>query len=187
MTNPGEPKLIIDGDWKKDHQASKPAAPAPAATPPGASIAVDADWKNQAQAEKARLAAAEEQKRASEPARSAGGRDGLPPADFNGLLGTLVSQALMYLGAFPDEMGRAVVSLEHARFHIDLIQVLADKTKGNISPEESSELAQVVNELRVRFVEISQAVARAAAKRQQGGGGPGAGMGAGGPGGPLVM
>ena len=112
---------------------------------------------------------------------------GLPPADFQALVGTMVTQALMYMGAFPDpETGRAVVSLEHARFHIDLLGVLDAKCKGNLTPEESGDLSQTLNELRHRFVEIVQAVAQMKKEGKlkpagAGGTGGGGGMAMGGP------
>jgi hypothetical protein len=176
MGNTDQPKLIIDGDWKRDRQAEQQAPAAQGPSP----LAVDSDWKNQAQAEKARLAEAEDKQRAEAAAKAGpggspqpGGPRGMPPADFNSLVGTLVTNALMYLGAFPDESGRAVVSLEHARFHIDLLQVLAEKTKGNVTADETADLNQALSELRLRFVEITQAVAQAAAKRKAGGTIPG--------------
>ncbi len=144
-------------------------------------IIVDSDWKAQAQREREKLAEKERQaKEAAEKARPAaipgmpgagsaapggGGADpamqGLPPADFQTLVGTMVTQALMYMGAFPDpETGRAIVSLEHARFHIDLLAVLEEKTKNNLTKDEAADLAQAVGELRNRFVEIVQAIAQ---------------------------
>jgi hypothetical protein len=160
-------------------------------------IVVDSDWKSQARAEKERLAAAERQKAAEKqkraeaspaappagapgkgPARSAETDDdrGLPPADFQSLIGTLITQALMYLGAFPDpQTGRAVVSLEHGRFHIDLLSVLEEKTKGNLTQAESQDLKQALYELQMRYVEISKAVAQMAQKGKVAGPGAGAG------------
>lgn len=177
MSDADRPKLIIDGDWKRDAQSEKDRlAPKPPAAPTG--LEIDNDWKSQAQAEKARLA----ETQAATPAATAGEPRGLPPADFNALVGTLVTNALMYMGAFPDEMGRAMVSLDHARFHIDLIETLADKVKGNITEAEASDLAQALTELRLRYVEITQAVAKAAAKKSGGAAGL---TGAGGAGGPL--
>lgn len=139
-------------------------------------LIIDSDWKNQAQAEKDRLAAKEAQAKTSAKAKQpagvagaigggagagAGGPGDLPEADFQSLLGTMVTQALMYMGAFPDpETGRAVVSLEYARLHIDLLAVLEEKTKGNLTPEEAEGLVQVISELRLRYVEISKAVAK---------------------------
>lgn len=162
-------------------------------------IIIDSDWKAQAQKEKERLAAKEREaaaKQASEPKRSgavaarAGGlTEGdsvdmreLPPGDFTSLVGTLVMQALLYLGGMPDpQTGRAIVSLEHAKYHIDMLTTLEEKTKGNLTPEESSDLSRALTELRMRYVEISKAVAQMQAKaamQAAQGGGPGA---AGGP------
>lgn len=150
-------------------------------------IIVDSDWKQQAQAEKQRLAA---QEQASKPKPAAGtapgagpaDEEGLPGADFSALVGTLLTPALHYLGTFPDpQTGRAVVSLEYARLYIDLLGVLEEKTKGNLTPEEAKDLSQALAELRVRFVEISRAVAAHVAKERTseagGGGGGGGGMG----------
>ncbi len=170
-----KPKLILgDDDWKRP--AAEPSKPAsPASTPAASGLVVDSDWKSQAQAEKERLAAAEKEKAASAGAK--GGKDDrLPPADFNALVGTLVTQAFMYMGGFPDpETGRAVVSIEHAKFHIDLLAVVQAKTTGNLTPEEAEDLGRAVHELRLRFVEVSQAVAemikQRAAKAGAGAGG----------------
>jgi hypothetical protein len=164
-------------------------------------IIIDSDWKAQAQKEKERLAAKEREaaaKQASAPKRSAaaaavpgGVPEGeaddmreLPPGDFTSLVGTLVMQALLYLGGMPDpQTGRAIVSLEHAKYHIDMLTTLEEKTKGNLTPEESSDLSRALTELRMRFVEISKAItqmqAKAAMQAAQGGGGAGA------PGGPA--
>ncbi len=160
-------------------------------------LIIDSDWKAQAQAEKEKLAAEEAKKAAARPAKKApsagaggaggsggsGGRE-MPPADFQGLVGSLVTQALMYMGGFPDpKTGRAIVAPEYARYYIDLLGVLEEKTKGNTSAEEAKELAQVLNELRMRYVEVMKALdemAREEAAAALKGGAPGGGGGAGG-------
>ncbi len=122
-------------------------------------LQIDAGWKAEAQAEKERLAKEAEAK-AGERARAAEP----PKADVKALIGMLASQAVMYLGALADpKSGRVVVDLNGAQFCIDLLQVLEDKTKGNLTDEEAEELRQVNTELRSRFVQISQLVARQAA------------------------
>lgn len=164
-------------------------------------LIIDSDWKAQAQAEKEKLAAEEAKKAAARPqgkggaggagagapgggaSGGAGGGAGreMPPADFQGLVGTMVTQALMYLGGFPDpKTGRAVVAPEYARYYIDLLGVLETKTKGNLTPEESKELSAVLHELRMRYVDILKALdemareeAAAALKGGAGPGGPG--------------
>jgi len=178
------PKLIVDGDWKKRDNEPKAAAPAPAAPPapapgldPNASkIAVDSDWKSQAAAEKERLASQE----LKPGVKGAAAPREIPPADFQGLMSTLVSQALLYMGAFPDPAtGRAMVSLEYASFHIDLLDVLQQKTKGNLTEQEAEDMLQVLTELRSRFVELQGAVAQAVRDGRFGRAGPGAGGGGG--------
>ncbi len=191
---PQPSKLILDSDWKKRDEPAKPAAPA---APASSKLEVDSDWKSQAHAEKERLAqqeTARAEKAAasgSAPGTSAGarGKREMPPADFAGLVGSLATQALMYMGAFPDpQTGRAVVSLEYARFHIDLLGVLEEKTRNNISAEESKDLTSVLHELRLRFVEITQAVAQMMKEQAEGKlnvGGAGALGGMGMPGGAI--
>jgi hypothetical protein len=136
-------------------------------TPDEPKIQIDADWKAEAQAEKERLAKQEEaQADQGQP------RPGeLPEADFRTLVGTLASQAIMGLGALGDsKTGRVVVDLPGAKFSIDLLGVLEEKTKGNISDEEAKELGQALTELRARFVEISNLVARQSVTQAETGG-----------------
>jgi hypothetical protein len=65
-----------------------------------------------------------------------------------------------------------MVDLMGSRFAIDLLGVIQEKTKGNLTPEEEKDLTEVLAELRTRFVQIAQAVA---AKMAAGKGGvPGA-------------
>lgn len=144
-------------------------------------IIVDTDWKSQAQAEKERLAAAEQ---ARKPAPGDPGAEG-PAPTFEELIRMLATQALLYLGAFPDpETGRRMVALELAQFNIDLLAMLEEKTRGNLEEEEAKFLKQMVQELRMQFVEIGKAVAKAVQEGkmppQGGGAGPGGGMGGGG-------
>lgn len=152
-------------------------------------ILIDDDWKSQAQAEREKLAEAEAK---AEAAKGEGGKGELPPADFRGLLGTLASQAIMYLGGMVDpKTGGAMVDLEVSRMYIDLLAVLEEKTKGNLSEEEQEELTGVLQELRARYVEISKLLAAQLAKqREQGGGGAGGvggiDLGGGGGGSPII-
>ncbi|MFM1881796.1 MAG: hypothetical protein RJA05_205 [Planctomycetota bacterium] len=120
---------------------------------------IDADWKEQAQAEKEKLS----QKIDDSPRQP--GPDELPPADMRALVGSLASQALMGLGAYADpQTGRAMIDLMGSRFAIDLLGVLEEKTKGNLTPEEASELKEVLSELRQRFVQIATMIQQQMAK-----------------------
>ena len=116
-------------------------------------IHVDSDWKAQAQAEKEKLADAEEKVAQKAEERK------LPEADFKGLMGILASQALLGLGAQADPSGKGVmVDLQGAKYTIDLLVMLEEKTAGNLSEEDAGELKQVVQELQARFVQIAQMV-----------------------------
>lgn len=123
---------------------------------PAPSLHVDSDWKAQAEAERARLA----EKEAALQARTAeGGPEQLPPAEFRSLVGLLASQAVMGLGTMADPQGRVVVDLEGSKFAIDLLKVLEEKTKGNLTPEEAGEIEEVNRELAMRFTAITRMVA----------------------------
>ncbi len=128
--------------------------------PDAPKLIIDDDWKSSAQAEKEKLAAQAKEK-AEEAAKT--GPGGLPEhIGFKELVSLFATQALMYLGAIPDQSGRAMVSLEVAKLNIDLLGVVQEKTKGNLTPEEQEMIDGTVNELRMQFVEVSKAVAKAA-------------------------
>ena len=121
---------------------------------------VDSDWKAEVQAERELLAEKEVQKQDESPQADPSQPGELPPANFKGLVGILASQAIMGLGSMKDpESGGVVVDLVGAKFAIDLLAVLEEKTKGNLEQEEESELKQILTELQSRFVQIAQLVA----------------------------
>lgn len=121
---------------------------------------VDSDWKAEAERERQRLADAEAKEKALQAEQ--GGPDGpgqLPEPNFRGLVSMLASQALMGLGTMNDPESRGViVDLEGSRFAIDLLGVIDEKTKGNLTEEESTELEQALTALRTRYVEIARLV-----------------------------
>lgn len=129
-------------------------------------LIIDDDWKAQAQAEKAKLAEQERAKSAAAAEGAPGGRPGEAPQPdkigFNDLVQMLASQALMYMGAVADpQTGRAVVSPPMAQVHIELLNVLEEKTKGNLTDEEHKLLSGIAHELRMQFVELGKAIDQA--------------------------
>ncbi len=133
-------------------------------------ILIDSDWKSQAQAEKERLAEAEAAAEAKRSGAGAAGGGAQRP-DFMSLVGMLGTQAVMYLGGVADKRtGQAMFDPEYAAHMIDLLVILEEKTKGNLSAEESSELGAIIQELRARFVELSRLMA---AQQARGAGGAG--------------
>ena len=76
---------------------------------------------------------------------------GIAPLDFNVLVLSLNASALIHLGE-PDSDGRrAALNLPMARHTIDLLCVLDEKTRGNLTGEEERLLHQVLFDLRMRF------------------------------------
>lgn len=131
---------------------------------PKPELHIDSDWKAQAQAEKERLTAAEEAREKTDGGPAGGGRHELPEASFRTLMSVLASQALMGLGTMQDPQSKGiVVDLDGSRFSIDLLGVLEEKTKGNLSEEEAGELKHLLAELRARYVQVSRLVAEQAA------------------------
>jgi hypothetical protein len=129
-------------------------------------LIIDTDWKSQAQAEKDRLEQAAASKR-PQPAPGAPAGDAEPaPGDdkirLEDVIALLATQALSYLGYFPDpRSGQTVVSLEYARLHIDMLAILEEKTKGNLSETEQAAMTRTLSELRMAFVETQGAVTKA--------------------------
>ena len=79
----------------------------------------------------------------------------LPPASFAFLILSLRTQAEMQLGLlyFGEEKDRPPPDLEGARHAIDLLAVLQEKTRGNLSLEEQRLLDNSLTELRFRYVQ----------------------------------
>lgn len=126
-------------------------------------IIVDDDWKKQAQEEK-RLLAEKAQKQApqageGEDAPASESRE-LPPADFSTLVSALATQTMMSLGGYQDpQTKQRYVDLDVAKHYIDTLTMLEQKTKGNLSEEETGLLNNVIYQLRMNYVQIAQAVA----------------------------
>ena len=79
-------------------------------------------------------------------------RPELPPADFDFLVYSLRLQAEMNLGLLP-LVDKPEPDFELARHHIDLLAMLQEKTRGNLTAEEQRALDNSVTELRFRFVQ----------------------------------
>jgi hypothetical protein len=76
---------------------------------------------------------------------------------FVGFVVSLVHTAYMHLGDMPDPAsGRAEPDLSSAQQIIDIVALLEEKTRGNLTAEERQILEQALYELRLRFVEVSQ-------------------------------
>ena len=78
-----------------------------------------------------------------------------PDIDFNTLVLSLSTSALMHLGKLPDAED-ATINLAHAKQSIDCIALLEEKTRGNLTGEEERLVSEVLYDLRLRFVAASK-------------------------------
>ena len=85
-------------------------------------------------------------------------RPTLPPADFAAIVLSFASSALFHLGLVADpstgEPGERNLPL--AQHSIDLLELLEVKTRGNLTGDEATLIANLLTELRVRYVESSR-------------------------------
>jgi hypothetical protein len=145
------------------------------------SLHIDTDWKKQAQEEKRKLVEQEKQKAAaaaaappgtarigaaagaSGPARTAtsgaaagqrGGRE-VPAPSFAALVQSIVTQVLFYLGDLTPRGAEPQLNLDMAKYQLDLLGVLEEKTKNNLTSQEQKLLDTALYEARMRFVSVS--------------------------------
>ena len=111
------------------------------------------------------------------------GMDHPPAMNFEQIVHSVYMTTIIQLGGVTREGEQPRVDLMGARQSIDMLAILQEKTKGNLSAEESRLLENALFELRMGFLEITQALARSAAARANtpaapgGPGVPGAGSG----------
>lgn len=77
------------------------------------------------------------------------------PVSFIGFVISLAHTAAVHFGdvAVPGEEGPAVANLPAAQQMIDILALLEQKTRGNLTAEERQVLEQVLYELRLRYVQ----------------------------------
>jgi len=106
------------------------------------------------------------------------GAEHMPEMTFERVIQSLYMQALLQLGGATEPGQPPQVDLLGARQTIDMLDILAKKTKGNLSEAETKLVDTALFELRMGFLEITQALARQAQAKQ---GAPGAAPPPGGP------
>ena len=80
----------------------------------------------------------------------------LPPPSFELLLHTYASQALVAFGHVPNPIdGKKEVRLDLAKHAIDMLAILEEKTKGNLTHDEAAMLEKILHELRFQYIGAS--------------------------------
>lgn len=87
-------------------------------------------------------------------------RDFLPPLDFSSIVFPFYTQALIKLGLLEDPLNAgSEVSLELARRLIDLLDLLKDRTKGNLKSDEEAFLESCLQQLKAGYLQKSKIIA----------------------------
>jgi len=154
-----QPSLHIDTDWKKqaqeekrklseeEHKRAAEREAAKTTTPP---IAPEDFAPAPGRPTSAGASAA-----ASPRARGARGERAIPEASFATLVSSLVTQVLLYLGDLTPRGVEPQVNLDLAKFNVDLLGVIEEKTKHNLSADEQKMLDNALYEARMRYVSVA--------------------------------
>ncbi|MBP8130228.1 MAG: DUF1844 domain-containing protein [Candidatus Hydrogenedentes bacterium] len=124
-------------------------------------IIVDESWKARVQRER------EETKAPADAPTPGDEPPGAPEGpSFDALVSGLAMQAMLALGFIaPRDAEQVVIDLNEAKYTIDLMLVLRDKTKGNLTPQESGRLTTTIAELQQGYVARVQQVQESAMQR----------------------
>lgn len=153
----------------------QPEAPEPLAAAPG--IEASADFADEdpnqppaptaEQMEQSRIAFDATAERLDIAIRSANpGMEQLPKMSFERLVQSVYMTAIMQLGGNTPEGQKPQVDLLGAKQSIDMLTVIADKTAASLTLDEQQLIDSALFELRLAFLDITQALARTAQKPQ---------------------
>jgi hypothetical protein len=93
----------------------------------------------------------------TEPSDTPKALDKLPPPSFSLMVATFASQATVAFGHVPNPVdGKTEVRLDLAKHAIDMLVILDEKTKGNLSAGEAAMLESVLHQLRLAYVEAAE-------------------------------
>ena len=131
---PDDKKIIIDEDWKAQVQAEKEAANHPDSEAASAAVS-----------------------QGESPAAGGEQQDfPMPPASFEMLVSTLATEALVAMGQVPHPgTGKAELRRNQAQYLIDTLDILRQKSQGNLTPAEQQLLEDVLHQLRMVFIAVT--------------------------------
>jgi len=90
------------------------------------------------------------------PKEDASAKEALPEVDFNSFIFSLSTSVLIQLGEIEDPFTKkSAKNLPLAKQTIDLIGMLKEKTKGNLTPQEERLIESILYDLRMRYVKAA--------------------------------
>ncbi len=106
---------------------------------------VDKEWKKTVQEEKETVGEEKPEQKTKQR---------IPEASFNLFISSLVTQILINLGEVENPFNKKKEqNLDQAKFIIDTLQIIRDKTRGNLSDDEEKYLDTMLYDLRMRYIE----------------------------------
>jgi len=148
LLEPDEPNATAEEDLAEENLDDLPLGPTPE------------------QSEQSRAAYEATSERLDTAIRAANpGADHPPAMNFETLVQSIYMTTIVQLGGATPEGQQPQVDLLGARQSIDMLNILAEKTKGNLTPSEERLLDNALFEVRMGFLEITQALARSAAAK----------------------
>lgn len=75
-------------------------------------------------------------------------------ASFSMIVMSIASSAAMSLGLTPTPENKIEIDKPLARFNIDLLNILKEKTKNNLTEDEKNLLENILNDLQLNFVQV---------------------------------
>lgn len=139
-----------------------PAPPQPQAVQPAPDTTADDLPASPTAAEQQEQADAYQ--KSSKAMDSAGEKGGYSPQDlemtFERYLASLYMSAMMHMGMMHEQGGQPRLDIIGARQTIDSLALIGEKTKGNLTPREEVFLQNCLYELRMAYVEVTNAIAR---------------------------
>ncbi len=168
------PKIVVDDDWKAQVEKEKQAAAkgeTPADAEPTQPLTADSPAAETPAAEtptpestQGPGAASSNPESPTDPADSVaatasqGDQSAVgapPPASLEALVTMLFSQAMVALGQLPGPDGQpAKVEKPLAKYFIDSVEMLGEKTKGNLTDEETRLISEALHAMRMAYVSV---------------------------------
>lgn len=123
---------------------------------------IDESWKDAVANEKNQKAEADKNLHAdseqpSPPEDSSVDAAQMPELNFISYITSLAFQAMIFLGEIPNPLSEALEkNLTQAKFIIDTLALLKEKTAGNLTAQEADALGSFLYELQMRYVDLVQ-------------------------------
>jgi len=118
---------------------------------------VKAEEKKEAEVPSEKENAEEKQSQPEAPKKDEAHEQQLPPLNFANFVLSLATSAQMHMGVIPNpQTGKPETNIRMAKETIDLLDILKEKTKGNLSPEEERLFDHLLYELRTMYVNMSK-------------------------------